>query len=129
MNERIRKIGIVSAGLGILLVVVSLFWTSFADGRSVWSVEKAERKQQLYREIKKLTYHVRRLHRGPETDEATLVESRQRLDALQKEAQELGQDLQDARESPNHFASGLKWMGGLFVLIGITGILGTRLQN
>jgi hypothetical protein len=109
-------------GLGILLLFASVIWVSWFSGGSGFTLEKADRWNEVKNRIHNLSFILNappgtmKMHKGPD-----LGQAKAEYEELKKESEQLEMDYSGAYESPKTTAKALRWTGLSLAVIGVIG--------
>lgn len=109
--------------LGVLLLLLSGFWTTLFPGTSSWTLEKAQEWTKIKDRIHTLSFIVGNspspvsMHSGPETGAA-----KAEYDQLKAKHAEFSAEFTTIHDRPLLIAKILKWSGISLALIGVIGI-------
>lgn len=102
------------------MLLLSGVWTSFFNGTSVWTPEKAARSSEIKSRLHTLAFQVNspkpNLQAGQD-----LGSLKAEYEQLKKENDELNSTFTSASETPKKVATVLKWTGICFTAVGLIG--------
>jgi hypothetical protein len=117
-------------GLGVLLLLTGVVWANWFSGGSGFTLEKAERWNEVKNRIHNLAFVVNappgtiKLHKGQDIGQA-----KAEFEALKKESEQLEAEYSGAYESPKTTAKVLRWTGLSLAVIGVIGWYAVNQSN
>lgn len=114
-------------GLGLALMVVSLFWETWSPAKKSWTPEKSDRLSELGSEANKLKFDLIQAKNNPSMQSGqnpAILQAEH--DKIMAEYDELHAELVDARDGPAATSKTLRWTGIICAAIGVIFMLANR---